>query len=130
MVFTMRVKLVLEDASETGLPGVRVALYDRDECDQDDFLSESISDEHGEAFFAFQSYQYADLEDQPEWAVKSLPDLYVVIYDDQDRQVLSTREQVQIDRLPLLITVRVPLDLARQHGFVLSNSDFQRSQNL
>ena len=118
MLHATRVKLVLAETPETVLPGVRVALYDRDEHDQDDFLAEGVTDVQGEIFFSFQAYQYADLEDQPEWSIESLPDLYVVVYDAQDRQVLSTRQQTQTDRTPLLLTVPVKRELAQQHGLV------------
>ena len=100
MLMTTRMMLVLEEAPETVLSGVRVALFDRDEIIADDFLAEGVTDEQGEILFNFHSEAYTDAEDAPAWRLESLPDLYVVIYNPRGEPVYDTRSEVMQDRLP------------------------------
>jgi len=53
MLLTTRVKLVLSSSPGTGIPGVKVSLYDRDIQDEDDFLATAVTDDQGEIFFSF-----------------------------------------------------------------------------
>ena len=66
MLLTTRMKLVLAGEPETPLPGVKVALYDRDEADPDDHLDTGVTDAQGEVLFKFDSERYTDAEDSPE----------------------------------------------------------------
>ena len=118
MLLTTRVRLVLEEAPEMVLPGVKVSLYDRDIQDEDDLLGTEVTDAKGEALFAFDSDLYTDAEDQPEWRLESLPDFYVVIYDAQGRVVLSTRAETLRDNLPRLFTVPISRELVEKHKLV------------
>ena len=117
MLLTTRVKLVLAETPTVGLPGVTVALYDRDIEDEDDHLGTETTDERGEALFSYDSSLYTDAEDQPDWKADSLPDLFVIVYDTQGQPVLSTRSEALQDQLPRLLTVPIPRALAEQHGF-------------
>ena len=119
MILVVRVKLILAVNPARALPGVQLKLYDRDELDPDDYLGAAVTDESGEARFVFDSEQYTDREDQPSWRLESMPDLFVVVFDNHGEEVLSTREQVVADDLPDQITVAVPTSLAQQHGLIL-----------
>lgn len=119
MLLTTRVRLVLAEAPETGLPGVKVSLFDRDIQDEDDLLGTEVTDTEGEALFAFDSDLYTDAEDQPEWRIESLPDFYVVVYDAQDRVVLSTRSEALQNNLPRRFTVPVSRERVEKHELVV-----------
>jgi hypothetical protein len=115
MLLASRVKLTVDEPSETVLQGVKVALFDRDLTKQDDLLGMDKTDENGEILFTYDSSVYTDPEDSPAWKTDSLPDLYVVVYDAQDQIVHSTRSQVIKDKLPKLIPVRVSRELVEKH---------------
>ena len=107
MLLTTRMKLVLEDAPETPVSGVKVALYDRDEGDPDDFLDSGVTDDGGEIPFRFDSSRYTDKEDSPSWRLESLPDLYIKIFNAQGEEVYSTRTNTMQDKLPKRFTVTI-----------------------
>jgi len=108
MKLTIRVKLVLAEEERVGLPGVKVALYDRDWQSEDDLLGTETTDDKGEIYFNFDERKYQDAEDGPNWRADSLPDLYVNLLDAQDKVVYSTRDQTQRDKMPALLTIPVP----------------------
>ena len=118
MVLTTRVKLVLSSSPATGIPGVKVSLFDRDIQDEDDFLATAVTDDQGEIFFSFDSDQYTDAEEQELWRLESLPDLYVKVYDAYGQVVLSTRSETHEDKLPKLITVPISQELVEKHGLM------------
>jgi hypothetical protein len=118
MLITTRVRLVLAESPAIVIPGVKVELYDRDLNDQDDLLASALTDERGEILFRYDSEEYTDAEDQELWRLESLPDLYVKVYDAQDRLVLSTRSETQADRLPKLVTIPINQTLAEEHGLL------------
>lgn len=118
MILATRVKLVIAETPEIVLPGVRVALYDRDHASMDDFLGESVTNEKGEARFVFESEAYTDEEDLPLWKLDSLPDLYVMVYNPEGVVLLTTRQDVEVNNLPQQMIVGVPEELARQHGLI------------
>lgn len=118
MLLTTRIRVVLEGSPERWISGVRVALYDRDLDDEDDLLGEEVTNEVGEILFSYDSGLYMDAEDQDQWRIDSLPDLYVVVYDDQGKVVLTTRPQTLMDNLPRLITVEVSRDLAEKYSLL------------
>lgn len=118
MLLTARVRLVLEGSPEVRIPGVKVALYDRDIGDEDDPLGEDLTDDVGEILFGFEFDVYTDAEDRDMWRISSLPDLYVIVYDAAGEVVLSTRSQTRVDKLPRLFTVEVSRDLAEAHGLI------------
>ncbi len=115
MKLALRVQLVLDENRKQGLPNVKVALYDRDWQSADDWLGTEITDAKGEIFFEFDEKKYKDAEDGPDWRVESLPDLYVNVYDAQDRVVYSTREVVERDKFPKLLIVPIPRAVAERH---------------
>ena len=121
MLLTTRVKLVLAEAPDTGIPGVKVSLYDRDIHDEDDWLGTDTTDDQGEILFIFESEQYTDAEDQPEWRIDSLPDLFVIVYDAQDQVVFSTRSEALQNNLPRRYVVEVSRELAEKHGLMPKN---------
>jgi len=118
MLLTTRVKLVLAEASESALAGVKVALYDRDLQDEDDLLGIGVTDDSGEVLFAFDSEKYTDAEDQPSWRVDALPDLYVLVYDKEDQALLSTRAQTQENKLPKRLVIPIDRELAEDYGLI------------
>jgi hypothetical protein len=118
MILATRVKLVVAETPEIALPGVKVALYDRDHASMDDFLGEGVTDDKGELRFVFESEDYTDEEDLPLWKVDSLPDLYVMVYSSAGEVLLTTRQEVEANNLPQQLVVGVPHDLARSHGLI------------
>jgi hypothetical protein len=118
MILVVRIKLVLNEMPYRVLKEVQVALFDRDLSDQDDHLGSGLTGDNGEARIVFDSDRYTDREDQPAWRVDSLPDLYVIVYNNQGEAVFSTRRQVVADDLPDVITVAVPKSVAQQHALI------------
>jgi hypothetical protein len=108
MILATRVRVLSQEDPPQPIPGVRVCLYDRDEHSMDDFLASGTTDAKGEVSLVFDSARYTDEEDQPEWRIESLPDLYVVVYNDRGEVALTTRAQAFIDQLPPVITVTAP----------------------
>jgi hypothetical protein len=119
MVLATRVKVVLAE-SGAGLPGVKIALYDRDVLSTDDHLGTGVTDARGEFVFSYDSQQFSDSEDGPDWKIASLPDLYVVVSDATGAEVLNQRSKALEDQLPKLITVAIPRALAEQHQLIAS----------
>lgn len=118
MLLTTRLKLTLQEPSNTALRGVKVSLYDRDEGDPDDYLATGVTDSEGEILFQFDSEQYTDVEDGPEWRLDSLPDLYIVIYDAQGNPVYTTRSEYLKHALPRRFEIAVPTAVARAHDLI------------
>jgi len=118
MFLTTRVKLFVAEAPKTPVPDVKVALFDKDMYDDDDLLATETTDAGGEIFFGFDSERYTDAEDQPEWKIDSLPELYVVVYSSQDQVVLSTRDQALQDKLVRIIEVPISQELINKHGLL------------
>jgi len=118
MFLVTKLRLLLDETTEIPLPGVKVALFDRDEADPDDHLASDFTNEHGEILFKFDSSRYTDEEDSPSWRLDSLPDLYVVIYDAYDQVIYGTRSVYMKDKLPKEFTIRLHRDLAEQHGLL------------
>ena len=116
MLLTARVKLFVAEKPESPIPNVKVSMYDRDEGDEDDLLATEMTDENGEIFFGFDSDLSTAIEAPPQWKTDSLPDLYVMVYDAQDRIVLSTREQTVEDKLVSIMEVAVSEELVRDHN--------------
>ena len=113
-----RIRLVRATDPQQGLPGVKVALFDRDIQDPDDHLSTGETDAAGEVLFKFDSDQYTDSEDSELWRIDSMPDLYVVIYNRSGEVILSTRSETQENKLPELITVPISEELIQAHGLL------------
>lgn len=118
MLLFTHVRLVLEEDPEIGIPGVELLLYDRDEGDEDDRLASGVTDERGEVLFKFESKSYMDKEDQDQWRIDSLPDLYVVVKAKNGETILSTRSQASLNQIPDLITIPVSRSLAEAAGFI------------
>ncbi len=115
MILVVRVRLVIKEDPSKLLPGVKLALYDRDKTNEDDFLASGVTGEKGEARLVFDSEQYTDQEDQPAWRLDSMPDLFVIVYNQQGEEIYSTRDQTVEDRLPDVIVVGLPEELADRH---------------
>jgi hypothetical protein len=118
MLLAVRIQLTTSDDPVVPLVNVRLSLYDRDENDPDDYLAAGVTDARGEVLLSFESGHYTDQEDQEKWRTESLPDLYVIVYSPDGQQVLSTRAQAQIDKLPRLIQVPIPRALAQEKGLL------------
>ncbi len=118
MYLTTRVKLVLAENPEAGIQGVKVSLFDQDIQDDDDFLTTGITDARGEIFFRFDSKQYTDAEDQPQWKTESLPDLFIIAYDASGKEVFSSRSEAIQDKLPRLITIPFKREQAVDYGWI------------
>jgi len=118
MLLATRVKFVLSENQEAGIPGVKVSLFDRDIQDEDDFLATGITDAKGEIFFRFDSEQYTDAEDQPLWQKESLPDLFIIAYDASGKQVFSTRSEAVQDKLIRVATFPFTREQALEYGWI------------
>ena len=119
MILAVRIKLVVAETPEVTLPGVKLSLYDRDQQSMDDFLGTGVTNENGECRIVFDSDAYTDEEDRPLWRLDSLPDLYVMVYNAQGEVLISTRQHVEDNNLPQLITIGVPEELAKREGLIL-----------
>jgi hypothetical protein len=118
MILAVRIQLTVSGDHPAPLTNVRLALFDRDENDPDDFLGEGVTNERGEVLLSFDSDRYTDQEDQEKWRTESLPDLYVVVYNADGQVIHSNRPQAQIDKLPRLIQVPIPRELAQENGLI------------
>jgi hypothetical protein len=116
MILVTRLRVVLEQAPQIGIEGVRVALFERDEQDPDDFLMEGVTDGQGEVSFHYDSSLFTDQEDQPLWRAESLPELFVVIYSAKGEILYSTRSEAAPDALRRLILVALPQNLVEKLG--------------
>lgn len=115
MRYTTTVRVRVDDASADPIPGIQVALFDRDLFSPDDSLGTETTDANGEARFQYTTEDFTDLEER---TAGDLPDLYAVIYDRSGKQVLSTRAETLDNSTAKFITVRVAGDLARSHGLL------------
>jgi hypothetical protein len=118
MILAVRGQVTLAEDPSILLPNVRLSLYDRDENDPDDLLAEGRTNDRGEILLSFESDRYTDQEDREKWRTESLPDLYVVVHGKDGSEILSTRTQAQIDKLPRAIAVMIPRALAQANGLV------------
>ena len=118
MILAVRVRLILAGNASRVLPGVKIALFDRDLHDEDDYLGSGVTGENGVVRITFDSDQYADNEDQPAWRLDSLPDLYVRVYNSNGAVVYSTIEKTVADSLPDEITVAIPREVAERHNLL------------
>jgi hypothetical protein len=118
MLLATRVKFVLSENPKAGIPGVKVALFDRDIQDEDDFLATGMTDANGEIFFQFDSEQYTDAEDQPLWQQESLPDLFIIAYDAAGKQVFSTRSEAVQDQLIRVAIFPFTREQALAYGWI------------
>jgi hypothetical protein len=118
MILATRIKVILAENPAKSLAGVRIALYDRDEGDPDDYLAEGITGNDGIVSLKYDSRAFMDAEDKDAWRIDSLPDLYVLVLDVDGRVLLSTRDQVQMNTLPRMLEVSVAKELAEQQGWL------------
>ncbi len=116
MILAVRVKLVVAEDPAQAVPGVQVSLYDRDAITEDDLLDSGVSDAQGQVHFRFDSDQFKDVDDEPEWRIDSLPDLYVVVTDARGQLILSTRDRAIDNKLPNEIRVPIGRELLQAHG--------------
>ena len=104
MHYTTVVKVV-EEGSNRALPGLKVALYDRDAFSRDDLLGSSDTDAEGEARFSYSSEQFVDMDDR---LGGIFPELYVVVSRADGTRLLSTKSDA-VDNTPRkFITVTLP----------------------
>jgi hypothetical protein len=104
MFFTTVVKLVSETPEREALPGVLVALYDRDVVTPDDHLGSEVTDANGEARFRFFPEQYLDLDER---IGGELPELYAVAYAPGGEVLASNRHAAISNRPRRHITLAV-----------------------
>jgi len=125
MHFLTIVELFIHGVNQP-LSDVEVALYDRDRRSEDDLLGVAVTDQDGQARFQFSTRDFADrfgvFDDEafifPHFDTAQFPDLYVVVYDRNNEVVLSTRERVRENTVPITLRVRVSREHAQQHGLV------------
>lgn len=115
MHYTTTVKLVLEDAPAQSLANVRIALFDRDVVSRDDALGTAVTDSNGEARFQYSSDRFVDLDDK---LTTELPDLYAIVYDQEDQVVLNTRAEVVPNTPRKKITIPIARDIAQRHRLI------------
>lgn len=116
---------VLIAGSRAPLPGVKVALYDRDEHSEDDALGVGHTNQFGEVDFHYSTRDFADgiLGTDDQGGVRMLggdtvPDLYAVVYNKQDEIIVSTREQAIENKAALNILIEIDEDTARANALV------------
>ncbi|HEV2146859.1 MAG TPA: hypothetical protein VGR37_05540 [Longimicrobiaceae bacterium] len=115
MYFTTIVKLTVDDESSQPIRGVKVALFDRDRLSRDDHLGSATTDENGEARFQYSAAQFDDLDERIGGA---FPELYAVVSDAADKQVISTRAEALNNSAPKHIAVRIARDVALRHSLL------------
>ena len=121
-ITTVRVLLA---GSRTPLNGVKVALYDRDENSEDDALGVGHTNQFGEVDFHYSTRDFADgflgTDDQGGVRLRgrdTVPDLYAIVYNQQDEAVISTREKATENKAALNILIEIDETIARAHGLV------------
>lgn len=115
MHFSTIVKVALTESVTTGVPGVKISLFDRDRITKDDFLGSGVTDEQGEAQIDYSSEQFVDLDER---LTTEMPDLYVIVYDSEEKVVLNTRAETVPNMPRKRITVCVPRELALKHNLI------------
>jgi hypothetical protein len=115
MQYATTVRLFVDGAPEQILRNVKVSLYDRDRVSADDLLGTVMTDERGEARFSFTSEQFVDLDDHFGGV---FPDLYAVVHDSADKQVLSLRSETIPNTPRKHILIPIARALALQHGLI------------
>ncbi len=106
---------VVAEGSHRPLPGLRVSLFDHDRFSSDDLLGTGTTDAAGEVEFAYDTRDFADLEDR---ISGSLPDLYCVVYAADGSRIFSNQGYA-LDNTPRrLIAVELPAELVERHGLV------------
>jgi hypothetical protein len=113
--FETTVKLYVEESPSEWLSCAVVYLYDRDRLSRDDFLGMDITDSYGEARFRFSATQFLDFDDR---VAGPLPELFVKIFGRDDRLMMTTRATAARNKVPSLIRVAIPRDLAVEHGLL------------
>ncbi|HEX8359495.1 MAG TPA: hypothetical protein VF613_05285 [Longimicrobium sp.] len=112
--YTTTVRLVAEGSGRP-LAGLRVSLFDHDRFSSDDLLGTGTTDAAGEVEFAYDTRDFADLEDR---ISGSLPDLYCVVYAADGSQIFSN-EPLALDNTPRrLIAVELPADVVERHALL------------
>lgn len=118
---------VLAKESRKPLQGVKVGLFDRDEKSDDDLLGVAITNSVGEASF---TYTRADFTDDALGTVDDsriprpiingdiYPDLYAVLYDDDDAVILSERDNATKDYQASVLVVHLDEALAADNGLL------------
>ena len=104
MRYTTSVKVV-EEGSNRPVPGLQVALFDRDAFSPDDALGTGTSDEQGEVRFDYNSEQFVDLDDRLGGV---FPELYVVVSDAGGTQIVTTKADAISNTPRKQIPVPVP----------------------
>lgn len=125
MNFLTTVELFIRETRQP-LPGIKVALYDRDRRSQDDLLGEVVTDRDGKAQFDFSTQDFVDrfglFDDTaftfPYFNLDNLPDLYVVIYNLQNEPIMSTRRRARENSVPITLPVSISRNLAIKHHLI------------
>lgn len=112
MYFTTTVRVAVDDDSSQPIAGAKVALFDRDRLTRDDLLGSAVTDERGEARFQYSADQFTDVD---ETVGGAFPELYAVVTDPQEEQVVSTRAEAQPNSAPKYINIRIARDVAIRH---------------
>lgn len=118
-MFVANVRVLITE-SEQPLPGVAVSLYDRDRHSADDLLGTARTDGQGLATIEFSGRSFGDdpsrvIDDSP-GRLDLLPDVYVVVHGASGEVVTSTRERVQENQVPGLVTIKIGWEAALEHG--------------
>ncbi|HYW06965.1 MAG TPA: hypothetical protein VE913_08415 [Longimicrobium sp.] len=113
MEYSTQVKVV-DEATGRPLPGLAVALFDKDQFSRDDRLGSGATDAAGEVTFAYDDKHFSDVEDR---ISGSLPDLYCVVHAPDGSEAFSTRAET-LDNTPRRqIVVAVPAEVVARHGW-------------
>lgn len=106
---------VIDRTTRKGLPGLRVAAWDRDLV-EDDSLGEALTDARGRFRISFDHDRFS------EWGLDTRPDLYFKVFDGESLLYSSGEQPVrdwQPGRGPLVIEVDAPPTPAVDNRFVV-----------
>jgi hypothetical protein len=112
---------VLVRENREPLANVRVELFDRDQHSADDSLGFLITNKTGEVIFKYTTADFADgiMGSDDGFALgkkrDTIPDLYVVVYDKDERIVIDQREETVENFAATHIVVLIDEALVQQY---------------
>ena len=112
---------LLVEGTRTPLADVKVELFDRDEYSADDSLGVGKTNQFGEVTFKYTTKDFTDTlmrtDDKVGFGAgaDTVPDLYAVVYNNQNEAIINRREQATHNNAPLNILILIEEALVSQH---------------
>lgn len=124
MEYVTTVRVLVKETRQP-LADVPLALFDRDEQSNDDPLGCGLTNRFGEVMLRYETKDFVDgLIGGDEARIgmgggrDSVPDLYVVLYDKNDKPILSTRDEATINKAAEHLLVLIDEELAKRSGLM------------